>query len=65
MISVKSSGASGVFNAFYGQGTGPVLLGNVACVGTESRLFDCPSVGGIGIEYCSHRDDMGIVCLPG
>ena len=28
--------------AFYGQGTGLILLDELGCLGTEQRLIDCP-----------------------
>ena len=49
-------------NAYYGQGTGPILLDEVGCDGTESRLLDCPNIG-IGNNDCGHIEDAGVSCL--
>ena len=58
-------GAIARFNAFFGQGTGPIWLDDLLCRGNERRLVDCPvSTGGIGmIDFCNgHADDAGVVC---
>ena len=44
--------------AGFGQGTGPVLLSNVGCTGTESSLLSCSH----RVAYCSHSRDAGVVC---
>ena len=46
-------------SAYYGQGTGPIWLSNVSCVGTESDLSDCSH---FGASNCTHSADAGAYC---
>ena len=55
------TGATAVSRALFGQGTGAILLDDVRCTGSETRLVDCPS-NGIGIHDCAHTEDAGIIC---
>ena len=55
--------AVAVYQAVFGQGTGPVFLDGAWCTGTESSLLNC-SHSGIGVTYCSHSYDAGVVCPP-
>lgn len=55
-------GATAYSFARFGQGIGPIFLDNVACVGTESRLIDCPA-NPIGTHNCVHSEDAGVGCL--
>ena len=46
--------------AYFGQGTIPILLDNVGCSGTESRLTSC-TYSSHTLD-CSHREDAGVAC---
>ena len=58
------SGATAYYNAHFGRGSGHILLDNVACIGRESKLLDCPNYGGVGAfsSTCGHDDDAGVRC---
>ncbi len=49
--------------AFFGQGSGSIVLDNVACTGSEPTLLTCRS-NPIGINNCDHSEDVGVVCQP-
>ena len=55
-------GSTALRYAFFGQGTGPIVLNNfVQCTGSETRLLDCPL--GSRISSCQHYYDVGVRCL--
>ncbi|XP_071807344.1 scavenger receptor cysteine-rich domain superfamily protein-like [Asterias amurensis] len=47
--------------AAYGPGTGAITLDDIACLGSEDRLVDCPNRG-LGQHNCAHTEDAGVVC---
>ena len=48
--------------ATFGQGSGEILLDNVRCTGSESRLIDCLA-NALGNHNCVHSEDAGVRCL--
>ena len=53
-------GGGGSFRTV-GGGSGTIVLDGMSCVGSESRLLDCSNPG-IGVNDCSHSEDVGITC---
>eukprot|EP00105_Crassostrea_gigas_P042487 XP_019926635.1 PREDICTED: deleted in malignant brain tumors 1 protein [Crassostrea gigas] len=49
--------------AVYGQGSGPIWLDDVDCVGSETKIQDCTHRGW-GSHNCDHSKDVSISCLP-
>ena len=56
----RTSGIAFSF-AMFGQGTGPILLDNVGCTGSENRLIEC-SHNGVGQHDCAHFEDASVQC---
>ena len=48
-------------NAFFGTGTGPIYLDDVACTLSASQLLECPSRP-ILTHNCDHHADAGVGC---
>ena len=55
------TGAQALLFAAYGQGTGPILLDDVACTGTETRLIECQA-SPITTHNCVHFEDASVRC---
>ena len=52
--------ATARLNAYFGQGSGSILMTSVACTGSESRLIDCSYSS--STSGCNHYDDAGVQC---
>ena len=54
------TGAVALPRARFGQGNDvPILLDDLRCTGTESRLIDCPYTA---IDNCGHSEDASVNC---
>ncbi|KAA0720727.1 Soluble scavenger receptor cysteine-rich domain-containing protein SSC5D [Triplophysa tibetana] len=45
--------------AYFGEGSGPIWMNNVNCVGDESILSAC---SGSSVSSCDHTMDAGVIC---
>ena len=57
------TGATSLTGLSVVDGTGQIVLDNLLCRNTETRLVDCPH-NGLGVHNCVHSDDAGVRCLP-
>ena len=61
-LGFSAEGAIARNRAFFGRGTGPIILDNVQCNGTEVTIADCNSNPAY-IHDCYHGEDAGVHCL--
>ncbi|KAL5013038.1 hypothetical protein ScPMuIL_011589 [Solemya velum] len=51
-----------LFDSFFGNGTGPILLDDVVCGGTELGVGGCQHKPW-GSSDCDHSEDVGVMCI--
>ena len=52
-------GAQAFSHAFFGRGSGPILMAYVGCTGLETHLANCTHSPP---NSCSHYEDAGVRC---
>ena len=58
-----SPGGQALVNAYFGQGTGQIVVDNVRCTGSEYQLLSCSSATIFDVSSsCEHSDDAGVRC---
>ena len=48
-------------SAYFGAGSGQILLDNVNCSGSERSIVNCKHRGW-GVENCGHSEDASVIC---
>ena len=49
---------------YYGQGSSPIMLDDVRCMGSETNIAFCNT----SVWYkhnCGHHEDVGVICDKG
>jgi len=57
----SDAGGIAYSSAYFGAGTGPIYLDDVACTSSASQLLECSSRP-ILTHNCLHSDDAGVGC---
>ena len=57
----KTKVATAFRYAYFGPGSGPIYLDDVACTGSETCLLSCTS-DPVGDHNCGHSEDAGVEC---
>ena len=57
---MNGAGAKVRYNAYYGQGKGPIY--GYSCNGREDSLFSCSRLSYYSISRCSHYEDVAVEC---
>ncbi|XP_055464824.1 deleted in malignant brain tumors 1 protein [Psammomys obesus] len=48
-------------SSLFGDGSGPIFLDDVRCLGTETNLGRCHHLG-LSVHNCEHHEDAGAIC---
>lgn len=61
-LGFAAEGAIARNRAYFGRGSGPIILDDVRCNGSEASLADCNSNPAYS-HNCYHYEDAGVHCL--
>ncbi|CAI8021725.1 Fibrillin-2 [Geodia barretti] len=61
-LGLSGTGSVAVKNARFGEGSGPILLDDLHCTGSEASLLDCNRSAALYASNCEHREDAGVRC---
>ena len=59
------SSGTAIGSAGFGQGSGPIWLDDIKCIGNETTLAICDHLGFSITRSCSHSKDAGVKCYGG
>ena len=60
--SVSPPGAIAIGGGLYGLGIGAIHFAGLRCTGEEENFFNCTVRFTIFSFFCSHFDDVGVLC---
>lgn len=55
----RGDGAVAYGNALFGQGTGPILIDDLACTSSDHNINDCAYTSQ---HNCGHQNDASVIC---
>ena len=56
------AGATPLRGAAFGEGNGPIFIGDLGCSGDERQLSSCFTFNLFGFHQCDHTLDAGVLC---
>ena len=62
-ILLYTAGSVVYTHSYFGTGTGPVIISNLYCSGSENNILDCSHNKIDALTYCGVDDIAGLVCL--
>ena len=54
--------SSAPISAYFGQGSGQILLDDLNCLGNERSIENCAH-SGWNVHDCAHSEDASVICL--
>ncbi len=61
---ISSDARAQIAGDSFGQSSGPIVLNNVVCRGSEQTLFQCQR-DNLDVGSCTRSQDAGVECIEG